>query len=59
VVRVLRATGANFKYQLAYALKNAQNDPTPLQDFYPGDEYVDMVSVLPVAAAVSTGHSNC
>ncbi|KAG5180969.1 hypothetical protein JKP88DRAFT_279115 [Tribonema minus] len=45
VVTTLRATGANFKYQQSYAMKNANNDPTPLSEWYVGDDYVDQVCV--------------
>eukprot|EP00611_Tribonema_gayanum_P031022 TRINITY_DN8801_c0_g1_i1.p1 TRINITY_DN8801_c0_g1~~TRINITY_DN8801_c0_g1_i1.p1 ORF type:complete len:482 (-),score=166.60 TRINITY_DN8801_c0_g1_i1:956-2401(-) len=45
VVTVLRLTGANFKYQLAYAMNNANNDLTPFKEFWVGDNYVDQICV--------------
>ncbi|KAG5180986.1 hypothetical protein JKP88DRAFT_279131 [Tribonema minus] len=45
VVTVLRSTGANFKYQMSYAMKNSGNDPTPLREFYVGKQYVDQICV--------------
>jgi hypothetical protein len=36
VVRVLRGTGGSFRFQLAYAVRNANDDQTPLKEFYPG-----------------------
>ena len=43
VVKLFKAKGCNFKYQLAYNVKSARNDATPFKDFYPGDDVVDFV----------------
>jgi len=43
VVTVMRATGAPLKFQLNLNRYNGRERKTPLAEFHPGDEYVDMV----------------
>lgn len=54
VVKVLRETGGKFKFQLNINRKNGKNKQTPLKEFYPGDSYVDMVTITNYNRAYTT-----
>jgi hypothetical protein len=45
LVEIFRTAGANVKFQLSYNRWGSDNNQTPFSDFYPGDDYVDMVTV--------------
>ena len=43
VVEIFKSRGANVKFQLSYNCDNPHNDSKPFIDWFPGEQYVDMI----------------